>query len=637
MQQRHLLNYFSISNIRIVFSVLIVSLCLLFTPHRLSAESNTDITVQDLRYGEVLFYYYQDKYFSAITRLMQARKYNPIKNQGKIPEVLLGGLFLGYGLRDDSVNIFNTLLESHTEQATQDQAWYYLGKSWYRIKDMEKAAQALNKVSPNLPEERMNERHHLLANIFQQQGKYTEAEEMLDNISKQSIWKSYTHYNLGVALIKAGKTKDGLELLDEVSDIEPHSEELAGLKDRANLALGFSYIQKNNTYNALSYLKKIRLHGPHSNKALLGLGWAHSLLQQHPQSLVPWHEAARRPALDPSVQESLLAIAWANDEAGHTEQALADYERALIILAAEKTNLDRVINAVKNGELKKVLHPHAHDLEIIVPLEIKRASRSDTLPYLNELLASGTFQSAYKNYRDLVYLRSILQDWQHQLPAFKSMLSERIITYNKKLKRVSTDPRLQQLKKYKSERNKLANEFSKILKSEDALALATDEELKQLQILNRIKTGLDTFSQLEELQEQRDKYQRLYGILTWDISTDYAPRTWSVERQFQELGNELKKTSAAEKSLANTWKTAPRYFNAHARKLTQHRGNLARLTTDINTLLQHQSDYLHKLALNELDSRRQALNDYQIRAQYNLSLLLDRLSSPSYASKQVQP
>ena len=616
---------------------LTMSFCLLLLTVPVKAENKGEITVQDLRYGEILFYYYQDKYFSAITRLMQTKKYNPITEQGQTPDVLLGGLFLGYGLRDDAISLFNNILKQNTSQLTQDQAWYYLGKSWYRIQDFENALASLNKVSERLPEDRMNERYHLLANIFQKQGKFEQAKKMLNEINDDAIWKQYTNYNLGSALIKSGKFIQGQELLDEVGDIKAETEELASLRDRANLALGFSYIQKNNTYKALSYLRKVRLYGPHSNKALLGLGWAHSLLKQHTQSLIPWYEVAQRSALDPSVQESLLAIAWANDEAGQTKQALADYEKAITILSQEKEKLDVVINKIKAGELEKILNPQTHDLEIIVPLEIKRTTSSSTLPYLSRLLASQTFQSAYKDYRDLFYLRSILNKWQRQLPTLQNMLVERIESYNNKLEQVSTDPRLKLLKEHQTKRKTLQNRFEVITATEDALALANEKEKAQLKTLAKIKQQLGTLNDSTLYREQIEKYQRLYGILYWNISTDYAPRAWKIKRQLRELDSALEKTQNAEKSLANTWNTAPRYFSQHARKLKQHQQKLNMLSSDINTLLKKQSNYLYQLALSELTQRQQALNDYQIRAQYNLSLLIDKLSSTTIAQKQVSP
>ena len=54
--------------------------------------------------------------------------------------------------------------------------------------------------------------------------------------------------------------------------------ELLALKDRANLALGFAYLQANEPAKARVALERVRLNGPYSNKALLGTGWADAAL-----------------------------------------------------------------------------------------------------------------------------------------------------------------------------------------------------------------------------------------------------------------------------------------------------------------------------------------------------------------------
>ena len=63
-------------------------------------------TINDLRYGESLYHFYQQQYFSAITDLMVAKQRNPITTQDASPELLLGSLYLYYGLHHEASNIF---------------------------------------------------------------------------------------------------------------------------------------------------------------------------------------------------------------------------------------------------------------------------------------------------------------------------------------------------------------------------------------------------------------------------------------------------------------------------------------------------------------------------------------------------
>ena len=61
--------------------------------------------------------------------------------------------------------------------------------------------------------------------------------------------------------------------------------EMIALKDRANLALGFAYLQKKNPQKARLALERVRLSGPYSNKALLALGWADAQLGDYKSAL----------------------------------------------------------------------------------------------------------------------------------------------------------------------------------------------------------------------------------------------------------------------------------------------------------------------------------------------------------------
>ena len=613
---------------RIPLFALLFTLLLAGPARSLAAEAEV---IRDPRYGEVLFHFYQEKYFSALTRLMRARKYDPIEGHGDMPEILLGALYQSYGLHDEARRIFTELLKNDIDYETRDQAWYYLGKSWYQYGEYDKAAEALNKVTDTLPPLRNEERLNLLANVYQHLGQPEKAIAVLEDLDSDSVWKHYAGFNLGVALLRAGKAEEGQELLEEVGDTHGTDEEHAALKDRANLALGFSWIQQQDTDEAVKYLRRIRLHGPFSNKALLGLGWAYNLAGDHRRALSAWRELAKRDPIDPAVQEALLAIPYSTDTVGAPGRALSEYEQALDVYAREQKRLAAVIESVEGGEIERILRSKSRDLEIITPLEIRQAASARSLPYLSRLLAGYEFQTAYKNYRDLFYLRQVLRDWEAQLPALQTMLRERKQAWQKKLNRISTDPRLHQLNRHLRRQAQLEREFRRIRQREDSLALASEEELRQLALLRQIGDELRRLRAREDpdtdLREQQERYRLYRGILIWDIGTDYAPRLWRTEKQLKQLDAALTRTREARDSLTRSWKEGPRRFQGYAHQLKSRQRKIKHLKLRLDALLRAQARHLKKLALTELRQRQQQLKDYQIRAQYNISLLMDKLSS----------
>src|SRR5208283_439985 len=82
--------------------------------------------VKDLHYGDVLFYFYQDDYFDAITRLLAAQQLERLPHTEGEAQLLLGGLYLSLGEHVEAGKIFEALLAGKTSEAVRNKAWFYL-------------------------------------------------------------------------------------------------------------------------------------------------------------------------------------------------------------------------------------------------------------------------------------------------------------------------------------------------------------------------------------------------------------------------------------------------------------------------------------------------------------------------------
>ena len=83
---------------------------------------------------------------------------------------------------------------------------------------------------------------------------------------------------------------------------------MTSLRDKANLALGYAFLQDDQPLAAKPALQRVRLEGPFSNKALLGVGWADAELENYSRALVPWMALRGRNLLDSAVQESIYSF-----------------------------------------------------------------------------------------------------------------------------------------------------------------------------------------------------------------------------------------------------------------------------------------------------------------------------------------
>ena len=590
--------------------------------------------VNDLRYGQALYHFYQEQYFSSITDLMVAKERNPITTQDIDPELLLGGLYLYYGLHQDSSSIFSNLIKNNTSQRVQDRAWFNIGKMQYRGNLLNESRQALNKIQDTLSAEREAERNNMLANTYLNQQDFPNAYNSLKKLKKHKDWEVYAQYNMGIALIKSGKSQEGTQLLDQISNLKTDDNELKALRDKTNIALGYAHIRNKRPQISTKYLEKVRLKGPLSAKALLGIGWAYQQQNKLEKALIPWMELRNWPVVDTAVQESLLAIPYTLEKMGKNQLALKNYTYAIENYKNELESLNGILNAVKGGELLIALKP-AMVTENTLATEYKNIlPNSISVPYLHHLLNSVDFQLVHKNYLDLIYLQKNLHKWKRQFSAYYLMLKERRRYYKKQSRSTKKDSHLKAVNILKKKRDILAKKVQRIKNQEDVYALATEDEKATLASLNKIKRSLKRLSKKESFSEEKEKYELFRGLMLWEIATDYTPRYWKVKNELNQVNKALEISSKNLQSLKHSGENAPRAFSGFEGRIRSKEKHLDKLLNKTSRLLVLQEKHIEKQAIRSLQQRYHQIENYHVRARYSLARLYDRMTLPVNAKQQ---
>ena len=215
----------------------------------------------------------------------------------------------------------------------------------------------------------------------------------------------YTRFNLAVALMRAGREKAAVSLLYRLGRAPTADAESHAIRDQANLALGWHFLEQKLGGNAKAAFREVRLRGPQSNAALLGLGWAElapqgqrqyrdyvgdeasavivtdlspalikrfaerrliepelallydpMVLPSHPRATlssdektalgrasVAWKALQNRDQDDPFVWESWIALPYALDTAGDRQAATEHYRLAITRLDATERRMQSVI------------------------------------------------------------------------------------------------------------------------------------------------------------------------------------------------------------------------------------------------------------------------------------------------------
>jgi len=590
--------------------------------------------VKDLHYGDVLFYFYQDDYFDSITRLLAARELDRIPHTQGEAELLLGGLYLSLGEHVEAGRIFDALLKQNTSEAVRNKAWFYLGKVWYQRGYLDESERALRQVSDKLDPRINAERYMLLAQLMMRQERYDDAIAALSNWHGPPDWTAYAQFNLGVALVRKDRLADAIQYLDRVGRIETRSEELLSLKDKANLALGFALLQGQRAAEAKPILQRVRLEGPYSSKALLGVGWADAGVGEFKRALVPWLTLRKRSLLDSAVQESFLTVPYAYSQLSATGQAAEYYNSAIDSFDAELKRIDESIEEIRSGHLlDRLLNDDKKDT-LTWYWQLTTLPDAPESRYLYQLLASNEFQEGLKNYRELNYMSRNLDSWRDNVSAYDDMLDTRLAAYNQRVPKADAVIAATDLGGLTQKRVDFESRINEIEKSNDVAALGTPEEQQTWARLRRIEDYLAAHPEDPDLAEMREKHRLMKGVIYWRLSASFKARLWNERRSVKELEAELKETQKRAVLVKQARAGTPVNTGAYGQRVAALRGRMDQLQERLADVSMQQNRFLQVLAIRELEGQKQRISTYQIQARYELAAIYDHAANDKPKAKQ---
>ncbi len=591
-------------------------------PLRAAGDAATTV-VEDAHYGEVLFYFYQEDYFPAIVRLLAARTQSQLDRHADESELLLGGMYLSYGQHQEAAAIFDRLLANNTQPEIRDRTWFFLAKIWKQRGYLQQSSDALDRIEGELPEHLRREALMLRAQLLIDSGDYDAAIALLDNWDGRTEWASYAKFNLGVALVRSGRIDAAARMLDELGDMNPFNEELASLRDKANVALGYALLQDGQPSAAKRTLKRVRLEGPFSNKALLGVGWADAETGAFERALVPWMELRRRDLLDSAVQESMLAIPYALANLDSISQAADHYLNAIEAFHEETDRLDRTIAHIASG-------PFFSEFIADDPLDSTGWYwRMEALPqgpqarYLLHLLSTHAFQEGLKNLRDLSYAHRNLENWQRRIDVFHSMLETRIEAYEHRLPRVEDALERADLDGMVDRKLEFDAVLNGIEQSRDWLALASAAEFEMWGEISSLEATPALAADMPEAAEIRAKIALLKGVLQWQLEKEFRERLWRIRRDVRQTGEALVGMQRARRKIDESMRLQPAEFAELSERVAAIAPRIANMKARLEDQMGAQRSYLRSLAIGQLEAQKERLAVYTVQARFALAAIYD--------------
>ena len=377
------------------------------------------LRTKDPHFGEVLLYFYQGNYLSAMERLTAFERMQQLPTQKEDSDLLLGILQHFYGMNNDAQSSFTRILSNKKySQRTHDTASLYSAKIYYKQGALAEANNIVFSMGDTLPSHLKKEKDLLLANVLIDKNQLIEAEKILPRLDGEGdvdtlSW--YGQHNLGVAMLKNGQSQKGIGVLRKISAESFQGNEGRALQDKTNLALGYVYLQAGDMSSAIGYFEKIRINGSFSFRALLGLGFAESALGRHQRALIPWFELQKGDIRESEVQEALLMIPETLFKLESYKKAEANYQNAASLYKLEIDALSAAIEATRVGKITKSILAKGMPEENSWNDFLMRPSALPEARYFPWYMRDEEFRQSVSLYKEALDLRNVLASQKETL------------------------------------------------------------------------------------------------------------------------------------------------------------------------------------------------------------------------------
>jgi hypothetical protein len=600
----------------------------------IAARPSAAADLRDLYFGEALYQAYQGQYFDALERLdaelaqhqrVDEPQLDSLQYHIRQADFSVGDFELRYRMHLRAGRAIKAVLDADVEQPVKNEAAYRLARIEFQKDEPEDALQALERIQGTVPDNIKEDVEFLRGNVYLALGRPADAVEVLRRLQSAEGLKGFAAYNLGIALLQAGNTADAQRQLEKAGQIETRATTTAAIRDKSNMVLGSLMLHSEDYAHAQLAFDRVHLEGPYSNRALLSSGWADASAHDYQKALVPWGMLIERDGTDAAVQEARLALPFAYSKLGVYGRAALLYGQALAAFGKELEKVDASMRSIRAGNFLKALVREEIKQDNLWVVRLRTLPDTPETFYLTELMASNDFQTALQNYLDMEDLHRRLLAWQGNYDAFEDLIRLRRANYEPLLPQVDAHFREldSQMRLRLEQRDHLQQRLQDILTAPRPTLLATADERVALEQLRKIETALKHASGPQRAAEQA-RVERLEGVLTWRLYTEYPERLTQAHKDLQALNDDVQTLHERYTAFVRARQAAVHSFAGYDQSIRRLRTRTNEALARVDTLLARQGHVIEAVAIEELETRRKRLEAYQVQARYAVADSYDR-------------
>jgi len=590
--------------------------------------------LKDLYFGEALYHAYQGQYFDALQRLdtelaqyhgLDEPRLDTLHYHINDAEFSVGDFELDYRMHQRAGRAVKAVLEGAVDESVRNEAAYRLARIQFQKDQLEDALQSLARIQGKVPGSIADDIELLRANIDMATGKPGEAVGVLKSLKNDASLAGFVAYNLGIALLQDGRSKDAIEQLDKAGTLAAGEPTGLAVRDKTNLVLGSMLFESGDFERAKQSLDRVRLEGPFSNQALLRAGWAEATAKNYDRALVPWSLLVAREPTDAAVQEAMLAVPNAYASLNLHGRAAILYGRALEQFSQQIDRVDASISSIQEGRFLTALSREESREDETWVIRLRSLPDAPETYYLMELMASHDFQTALHNYLDLEDLKARLMAWKTSLDAFDDIIRLRRQNYEPLLPEADAQFReLDSRMRLRLEQRKhIGERLQAMLTAPRPGDLATAEEWTAGERLALIEKKVGS-SRSPEALALRERAGRLRGVLTWRLETEYPERLTAAHAHLKELNEHIDLLTRQYDAFVRTRQAATHSYVGYDAQIVRLRGSVDEALQRVDTLMTRQGHLIETVAIDQLRIRRDRLVTQQTEARYAVADSYDR-------------
>ena len=587
--------------------------------------NNTSIssvkTIENLHWGEVLFYAFKDEKYQALIHLEARAKQNNLQPHQQQAQIFAAALLLDLGLPSVAEKRIQQIPPLLLSNALHSQLALAMARVFFAHQDYSAAKSWLNQAKDS--ELNFSDRQIkglLQAKLYFNKAQYYQAAELLTKIHDKGNLRHYAEYNNGLTLLYFKDKKshiEGKQLLQKVADLEPDDQEQYALKDQAKLALGLEALKRGEAFEAREHLLGIRQQGLVSNDAILALGWSFSEAKFYEKALGYWDILFKQDdILDPRIQESWLAVPYAHQQLGDLQGAMDGYLDA----------------RSKQQQAQKLLQQKLQQQdwrELLV-----QSPKEGTSSFQQQLRANPNFYNWWQRWQDIHHWQQRLDRLAQSIPTLNMMLENNKVQYLEKLKKVEIFLQENSPQDFQQKYQDLNNLFQQQKVLEIADKILPEQQSKLWHKILETKSFIDNHPD-DVNQDQKQKFKLLQGIFKWKIQRQQQENLWLSDNSLMHLKIQLDQfnqtTQQVNKTVINTQNNPYQIQQLEIEKL---HNQLLQLSQKIQTLKSALEEQMEKEYLGIIDEKILALT--QLGKQADLAIARLTFSSVNTNSKDFK-